>query len=129
MTIAERIVEFLRERPEGVDDDEICEALQLRARQQVNSRCRQLETEGIIVRRRVDGKIRNFLAENSTNFTPPVVDEPNVNRFTHWFWEGNIQAQVVQHLVNNGYQIRSVADTATRQQGIDVIAERNGIQL
>jgi len=128
MSIAQQIVEFLRERPEGVDDDKVCEALGLKARQQVNSRCRQLETEGIVVRRRVDGKIRNFLTELAT-FTPPKVDEPPANGLAPWFWEGNIQEQVVQHLVRNGYQIRSVADTASRQQGIDVVAELNGTQL
>jgi hypothetical protein len=126
MTIAERILEFLQERPGGVDDDEICKALGLRARQQANSRCRHLETEGFVVRRQVNGKIRNFLTGKSIPVTPPEVTEPLRDGLMHWFWEGNIQAQVVRHLVEQNYHIRSVADTATRQQGVDIVAERNG---
>lgn len=39
-----------------------------------------------------------------------------------WYWEGNIQAQLVKYLAGNGYSIRSVADTASRSQGKDIIA-------
>ena len=60
MTIRERIVAFLQEHPEGIDDDALAEALQLKSRQQANSRCRQLEKEGLLIRRRVSGKIHNF---------------------------------------------------------------------
>ena len=36
-----------------------------------------------------------------------------------WFWEGNVQSAVIQHLVTQGYKIMSVADTASHQAGKD----------
>ena len=60
MTIRERIMAFLQKHPEGVDDDTLGRALQLKYRQQANSRCRQLEKEGLVVRQHVNGKIHNF---------------------------------------------------------------------
>lgn len=42
-----------------------------------------------------------------------------------WHREVSIQASVVTDLVTKGWQIVSVANTATRQHGIDVIASRD----
>jgi hypothetical protein len=39
-----------------------------------------------------------------------------------WYWEGNVQARVVAYLAAQGYSIRSVADTASRTQGKDIVA-------
>jgi len=55
MTIKERIVEYLKKHPEGVDDDLLARNLNLSARQQANIRCRQLEEEGLVERRKVGG--------------------------------------------------------------------------
>ncbi len=44
------------------------------------------------------------------------------DRTNAWYWEGNVQGKVVSHLVQNGYSIRSVADTASRAQGKDIVA-------
>lgn len=65
MTIKESIISFLQNHPDGADDDELANVLGLSARQQANSRCRQLEKEGLVVRRLVNGKIRNFWADNA----------------------------------------------------------------
>lgn len=43
-----------------------------------------------------------------------------------WHTEANVQASVVRHLATTGWSILSVADTATRQRGIDVVATREG---
>jgi hypothetical protein len=40
MTIRDRILEFLSQHPEGVDDDELARALKLKARQQASCRRR-----------------------------------------------------------------------------------------
>jgi hypothetical protein len=124
MTIQERIIQQLAQHPEGVDDDALTLILGLAQRQQANRRCRRLEQFGIVTRRRVQGKIRNFLnadaplgetiAHQST-LTLEVDGRP-------WFWEGHVQSAVVDHLQNLGYQIRSVANTATKERGKDVIA-------
>ena len=56
-TIRGRILTYLRDHTEGVDDDELARALNIKYRQQANKRCRQLAAEGIVERRRIRGKI------------------------------------------------------------------------
>lgn len=46
-----------------------------------------------------------------------------------WYWEGNVQAQVVNHLVADGWTIKSAANTASRQRGIDVVALKGDRRL
>jgi hypothetical protein len=120
-TIRERILEYLSQHPGGVDDDELARALQLKARQQANSRCRKLSTEGFVERRRIGGKIHNFLIAPERTLAPPVPPEPAEDR--PWFWEGNVQQVVIEHLRKAGYRIVRFADTATRQPGKDIEAE------
>lgn len=49
---------------------------------------------------------------------------------THdWYWEGNIQVTLVENLVAAGWAIVSTADTRTRQQGPDILAQRGGERL
>ncbi len=120
MTIQDRIVEYLSQHPEGVDDDQLALALGLRQRQQANQRCRRLAHFGVVTRRAVDDKIRNFLNPE----TPPPGQGsrrlPTSER--PWFWEGSVQQAVVQFLTASSYQIKSVADTAAKQQGKDIVA-------
>lgn len=46
-----------------------------------------------------------------------------------WFWEGNIQAALADHLQREGWTIKSQADTASREAGIDLTAERDSQRL
>jgi hypothetical protein len=46
-----------------------------------------------------------------------------------WYWEGNVQATVARFLVSEGWVIESVADTASRQQGIDLMATNGARRL
>jgi hypothetical protein len=46
-----------------------------------------------------------------------------------WFWEGNVQAAVVRHLAAEGWHIRRVADTASRERGVDIEADHGGVRL
>jgi Holliday junction resolvase-like predicted endonuclease len=43
-----------------------------------------------------------------------------------WHTEANVQAAVVTALAASGWHILSVANTATKEQGIDIIAARDG---
>ena len=135
MTVRQRIVDFLQKHPEGVDDDVLAEVLGLSQRQQANARCRQLESEGLVARRPVNGKIRNFWLNNTQPLYLQSVSFPDENNtllqsgLKPWYWEGNVQAVVVQHLTSHHCLIRSVADTASRQRGKDIVAERNGKEL
>lgn len=57
-------------------------------------------------------------AETLATLPTPAGDHDTHN----WYWEGNVQSRLVTWLVQNGYHIRQVANTATREAGIDVIA-------
>ncbi len=131
MTIRDQIIQYLRVHPEGTDDDELAKALNLSARQQANSRCRQLEREGLVVRRQVDGKIHNFWVGDSHEAVAFAQKTASTDapKSAIWFWEGNVQSRVVAYLAAQGYQILSVANTATHQQGIDIAAKKDGISL
>lgn len=42
-----------------------------------------------------------------------------------WFWEGNVQKRIVDHLCSQGYRIVSMADTLLKERGPDILAEKN----
>lgn len=121
MTIQDRIVAYLAQHPEGVDDDALAAALAVPQRQQVNQRCRRMEQFGIVTRRRENGKIRNFLNSGATLLQSPS-NQDSARAERPWFWEGNVQADVVLYLERLGYRISFVANTAIKQQGKDIIA-------
>ena len=121
MTIQDRIIECLSQHPEGIDDDQLATVLGLRQRQQANQRCRRLADFGCVTRRAVNGKIRNFL--NPGTAPPGQSSSTKLSASERpWFWEGNVQHAVVQFLTRSNYQIKAVADTATKQQGKDIVA-------
>jgi len=133
VTIKERIAEYLKKHPEGVDDDMLARNLNLRARQQANSRCRQLEEEGLVERRKVRGKIHNFWAggegggvRRKSHSAPQKKKKEPTDYHDAWYWEGNVQATVVGYLAGQGYSVMSVADTASRQRGKDIEAVKDG---
>lgn len=119
MTIQERILDYLKHHPEGVDDDALTVALGLAQRQQANQRCRTLEKVGIVTRQIVNGKIRNFFNATAQPRSPKP-GPPSAERA--WYWEGHVQAAVVRYIQTLRFEIGFVADTATKQQGKDVIA-------
>lgn len=123
MTIQERILQYLAQHPEGLDDAALTFALNLKQRQQANLRCRRLEQFGKVIRRRIDGRIRNFLnpdAAVADDSKPPQSVADGAEK--PWFWEGRVQSAVVDFLRQTGYQIKTVAHTASKQQGKDIIA-------
>jgi hypothetical protein len=79
----------------------------------------------------VSGKIHNFWVGNkqdSITHIPPSQTGPPLKSGggKPWCWEGNVQATVVRYLATQDYIIRSVADTASRKPGKDIVAERKG---
>lgn len=48
------------------------------------------------------------------------------DRSNEWYWEGNVQRGLVAHLLSEGWSIRSYADTAGHEHGIDVVAAKDG---
>lgn len=122
-TIRDRILAYIKTHPDGADDDELAAALSLTSRQQANACCRQLDAAGLIIRQRVQGKIRNVAV------AAPVTVAPAADSGRPWFWEGNVQSAVIQHLALQGYTIVSAADTASHQTGKDIVAAKDGRTL
>lgn len=60
MPNADKILEFLREKDEGYDDDELSDKLKISPRQQVNQICNRLAHQNKIIRKRIEGKFKNF---------------------------------------------------------------------
>jgi hypothetical protein len=112
-------------------DDCLSSSAFIKPRQTVNARCRELETAGELVRN-TDRcpqckaiKITNRLLGKTEKPTKPgggdkklVISTPDNGK--PWYWEGNVQNQIVRHLVSN---------TATREQGKDIVAVKNGKEL
>lgn len=117
MTIQDRIVAYLSEHSEGVDDDALAAALNLRQRQQANQRCRRLEQYGFVSRRTVNGKIRNFLDPNRPQTLAPRPTPIPINDEPPWYWEGHVQDKLASHLQRLGYTIEFLADTANKTAG------------
>lgn len=59
----------------------------------------------------------------------PKSDEKTDSHEQGWFWEGNVQAAVVRHIASRGWHIRRVADTKSRENGVDIEADLDGVSL
>jgi hypothetical protein len=131
MTIEDRILDLLKIHSEGMEDAELTKTLNLPNRAQANIRCRSLQKRGIVSRRKVEGKIRTFLLDTSSKKSISIKKRPSpeTTGIDRWFWEGNVQSQIIRILVSRGYAILSVANTATHEQGVDIVAAINGHQL
>jgi hypothetical protein len=54
---------------------------------------------------------------------------PGTSDHEEWHWEGRVQAAVVRWLAAEGWDILRVAETAGREQGVDIEAHRGGKRL
>jgi hypothetical protein len=129
MTVRDRIIEHLRNHPEGVDDDRLTATLGLSRRQHANQECRKLVTAGLVERHVVCGKTRSFLRDGGDSSTAPAEPVPparsleaQLNPNKPWDWEGNVQSAAVAFLVSNRFTMNRVADTLTREHGKDIVA-------
>jgi hypothetical protein len=46
-----------------------------------------------------------------------------------WYWEGNVVDALSKHLLTQGWDIVSKADTRSKARGVDIHARRNGADL
>lgn len=130
MTIADQVLELLNAHPQGLDDDQIAEMLHLSRRQTVNQVARRLAEANKIKRLNTPGKIRNYPLVGAKLDAPPPNREPSEpTAEPPWHWEGNVQAAIVEELVTDGWTIVSLANTASKAPGKDIIAERAGRAL
>ncbi|MFE9188865.1 hypothetical protein ACFYL6_04565 [Micromonospora sp. NPDC007208] len=130
MTLIDDILVRLRARPGGMTDAELAHATG-KLHQQINQRCRQMQAAGVIVRDRSGAVIVNRVAEAGV----PVPQQPAAASALvsaagrDWSWEGNVQAALCRWLVHEGWSLIQVVDTASKQQGTDVVAERAGSRM
>jgi len=123
MTVAEDILRALQDNAAGMSDSELAGLLG-KGHQHVNQACRGLADRGLIIRDNSRGQIIN----RGSGTAPPAPEAPaSTESPDHdWAWEGNVQSQVVTHLAATGWSITRVADTGRREQGADIIAQRDG---
>ena len=60
---------------------------------------------------------------------PAPAESSAVDAENEWHTEANVQAAVVTALAAAGWTIRSVANTTTKERGVDVIAEHAGLTI
>lgn len=89
---------------------------------------RHLSTLGFPLR----GEIETRDSTPATVAAAPAQPERKVVRELadeEWHTEANVQAAVVTALPARGYRVLSVANTATKERGIDVVAALDGVTL
>ena len=126
MTIKDAILAYISASASGVADSDLRQALGVKHHAQVNQRCRELAAAGLIERRQEETGIRNYfvaLPRRNLKSRPPVISDQA------WFWEGNVQAAVVRHLVQDGFNVVRVADTSSREHGKDIVVRKDGREL
>lgn len=127
MTVKSDVLLLLEQSAGGLTDGQLASALG-KNHAQINVLCRQLETDGNVVRDRASGQIVNREpAGPSIRERPPV--ESAATAPQEWFGEASVQAALVAYLAGSGWAIKRVADTVSRERGVDVVAERAGQQL
>jgi hypothetical protein len=129
VTVADDVLRALRDRKIGMTEAALAALLGTR-HQHINQACRILADRGLIIRDGSRGEITNRL---STASVPPTVQASRpllaADAAEDGAWDGNVQSSVVSHLVGTGWKIIAVADTAQRERGVDIIAERAGSRL
>jgi hypothetical protein len=118
----DEVLSLLAKHPEGLTDAELAQ-MTGSSHQTMNQACRRLAAEHLIRRDDLGRPIMNFPSGDS----PPAVRlSAPATHHEDWFWEGNVQAMVVRHLAGSGAALRSVADTASKARGTDVVAALDG---
>ncbi|MEV1115107.1 helix-turn-helix domain-containing protein [Actinosynnema sp. NPDC049800] len=132
MGFADRVLQLLAEHPEGLSDGEIAAALHTN-HSQANIYCRRLAREGRIARDDFARPIRNRLPDLAVSprrreAMPAPSPSPGSRAETDRR-EEVVQKRLVAWLVREGWDVLRVADTASRERGTDIRAERAGTPL
>jgi len=129
MTNKQKARLFIFENKYKICDDCLTKELNFSQRQTVYQVCTQLARDEEIFR----GKDLCYLCKRykKTNWNRQNLHEYSKARLQireeietqdDWCWEGNIQTNLVTWLAKNGYRIQSVAHTALRTRGKDIVA-------
>lgn len=130
VTNEQKAFDVLNQARDTLCDDCLAEKARFTQRQTANSICRDLGKRSQIKRTRgicsVCKKfkiVNEYLKGKPSEVTKTFHEKEKIEQvYRPWYWEGNIQSVLVNCLVKAGYTIRSVADTAARSQGKDIVA-------
>ena len=139
MTVQDKILTTLR-ATDRLCDDCLSEATGVTPRQTINAYCRVLSSRKVVARATEDcarcgrTKIVNRVGavgprQSSTLPESGIRKLPAAESGRPWYWEGNVQRRIVEFLKGNGCMVQSEADTASRQQGKDIVARNPEGQL
>lgn len=159
MTSKERILAALARANGPVCDDCLSRQANVHPRQQVNGICNPMGQANVIVRQhdtcvvchkhKLSSRTRSGANATvpvvrhlpSPGATPPSAREPAtsptpiVNRAATtpaeraWHWEGRIQSALAKHLLSQGWEMRSLADTESKEQGPDLVVAKGARTL
>lgn len=118
--LKERIIELLRESS-GLSDREIADVLfgNGSAQQPVNQTCRALESQGIIIRSKLDGRIKNFLADKRQESIQKPQGAMVVTRSDSFLSEDILKKYLENWLIHIGWKVQVAWG---HSQGIDICA-------
>jgi hypothetical protein len=110
----------------------------------VNQICRELENEGISIRKTgkcksggewllintlIDSAMAPIEIQSVKTITPSIFPDSN-SYHEQWHWEGNVQRKIVDYLGIQNIKVLHEANTATREAGVDIEARlENGTIL
>lgn len=114
----DEVLTLLARNPDGLTDAELARRTGT-AHQAINQLCRQLAAERLIRRDDSGRPIMNYAVAPGSRLQARQVAAPHR---AEWFWEGNVQADVVRHLAARGAVVHSVADTGSKARGTDIVA-------
>lgn len=119
-SMKERIIELLRENG-NLSDREITDILVGKgaAQQPINQTCRDLESQGIIVRSKMDGRIKNFLANNRLEPIVKPQEKKSVIENDPTLSEDILKKHLEGWLIQNGWKVQVAWG---HSQGIDICA-------
>ena len=116
----ERIIELLRESG-GLSDREITDILvgKVAAQQPINQTCRDLESQGIVVRSKLDGRIKNFPANKRHELIEEPQGKMSVTESDPSLSEDILKKHLENWLIQNGWKVQVAWG---HSQGIDICA-------
>lgn len=144
------IVSALRSASGPICDDCLCQLTSYSCRQGARGAALSLAAKGVLQRAESRCSICGGLkttslgvvandTQSAVDMRVPVSSTPVVltgagssntgGAHRPWHWEGNIQSVLVAHLAGQGYRITQVVDTASKQAGVDIRAERDDQEL
>ncbi len=129
MTVRDKILASLAQDKAALCDDCLALVGGLSSRQVAYSYCTNLAHQGAITRGR--GRCgrcggNKIVSVSSGLSAPPATTvarrSSTVPGKKPWHSEASVQSRIVAWLASHGYEIRSVANTATREAGVDITA-------